>query len=124
MMKRSMGILCLCAVFLLFLTSCNESEPILREHTHVYVSTHTSGTCLRYGYTEYRCHCGDHYTLTDTAYGDHKLILPAENIDLPQAVLLYASVDYHGIKGSYCSECGVYFSFERIDKTTPDLPPL
>lgn len=120
-MKRITWLLCLTMALLVLLTSCGEAAPVFSAHTHTYTATHTNGTCVRYGSTEYRCHCGDHYTVTDTVYGDHKLQLPANNTDLPQATVLMESENYYGIRGAYCTECGTYFSFERTGKFNVDI---
>ena len=133
-MKRLLSILSVMAILVCLLTSCAKDTPVYREHTHAYVATHTRGTCLQFGHTEYRCHCGDRYTVTDTEYGSHSYTPAVVNSGSKQAVILessgeYSETDgtycgYSGIKGSYCTECGVYFSFERIKATEPDLPPL
>ena len=133
-MKRLLPTLCLMAILAISLTSCAKDIPIYREHTHAYVATHTRGTCLQFGHTEYRCHCGDRYTVSDTEYGSHSYAPAVVNSDSRRAVILESSGEYlttdgtwcgySGIKGSYCTECGAYFSFERIKAEEPDLPPL
>ena len=133
-MKRLLSTLCLIATLAISLTSCAKDIPLYREHTHAYVATHTRGTCLQFGHTEYRCHCGDRYTVSDTEYGSHSYAPAVVNSDSRRAVILESSGEYlttdgtwcgySGIKGSYCTECGAYFSIERIKAEEPDLPPL
>lgn len=119
-MKRLIASLCLFLPLLLLLTGCGNTAPVFHEHEHVYVETHTNGTCIARGYTEYRCHCGVRYTVNDATYGEHTPpVLPTEDPeDAPDSILLKESTDYPGIEGSYCDECGAYLSFERREKTT------
>ena len=133
-MKRLLCALCFVAILALLLTSCTKDTPLYREHAHAYVAVHTKGTCLELGHTEYRCHCGDRYTVADTEYESHSYAPAVVNADSAHALILessgeYSETDgtycgYSGIKGSYCTECGAYFSFERIKAIEPDLPPL
>lgn len=118
-MKRLIVSLCLFLPLMIALTGCDDAAPVFREHEHIYVETHTNGSCLTRGHTEYRCHCGDRYTIIDTAYGEHTPpVFPTVTPeDAPDAILLKESTDYPGIQGAYCDECGAYLSFERREKT-------
>ena len=93
-MKRLLPTLCLMAILAISLTSCAKDIPIYREHTHAYVATHTRGTCLQFGHTEYRCHCGDRYTVSDTEYGSHSYAPAVVNSDSRRAVILESSGEY------------------------------
>ena len=118
-MKRLIVTLGLLVTLLISMTACDRDAPVFHEHVHTYIATHTAGTCLTYGHTEYRCHCGDRYTVTDTEYGEHTPpVLPTvDTTQSPDAIIIRETTEHRGIQGSYCDDCGVYMSFERRDKT-------
>ena len=121
-MKRLIAALCLLVALLVSLTGCGKDAPVFHEHEHIYTATHTDGTCLTFGYTEYRCHCGDRYTVADTEYGKHSPpVYPTKNAETPDQIILKESTKYAGIEGAYCATCGAHLSFERRDKIPVQL---
>lgn len=124
-MKRLLACLALSALILLTVgasVSCAGDEiPFV--HQHSYVDKHIDGNCLTYGYTTYQCHCGDRYTVADTDLGAHRYVSAAANDRTGHGVLLEA-VSTDGIRGTRCTICGDFLSYETIARVQEDLPPI
>lgn len=123
--KRLLACLALSALLLLTVgasVSCAGDEiPFV--HRHSYVNKHVDGDCLTYGYTTYQCHCGDRYTVADTERGSHQYVAAAANDRTGYGVLL-AAVSTDGIRGTRCTICGDFLSYETITRVHEDLPPI
>lgn len=125
MVKRLLA--CFSLLALLLLTACSSvscaKDEIPFVHHHSYVEKHIDGDCLTYGYTTYQCHCGDRYTIADTELGAHRYVSSAANDRTGYGVLLDA-VSTDGIRGTRCTICGDFLSYDTISRVQEDLPPI
>ena len=115
--RRTIAMLCLLSCFLLLFTGCGEDDSSwYAGHQHKYLATHIAGTCVAYGYPEYRCHCGDSYRVFDDYLGYHS----HEGV---ATVDLNKTYSDGGVQSRKCQWCGERIDIAATDPyTEPDLP--
>lgn len=89
-------------------SSSRPAEPVV--HTHSYqVETTTAPTCGHDGSKTYRCSCGDHYTVTLPATGEHHWVALKKTVHHEATGHYENKIVAAGYSWYKCAECSATF---------------